>query len=95
MKLTSKTSLGTVAIVVGDALRRHGIRGVLTGGACAAVRSQGAYVSRDVDFVVPAETPLESVDQAMSTVGFLRESNRYVHSESPFFVEFPAGPLAS
>ena len=94
MKIGSKTPLGTVAMIVGDALRRHGIRGVLTGGACAAIRSGGDYVSRDVDFVVPAETPLADLDDAMASVGFARMSNRYVHDESPYFVEFPAGPLA-
>lgn len=34
MKLTPKSTLADVAIAVGDALRRAGIRGVLTGGAC-------------------------------------------------------------
>jgi hypothetical protein len=31
-----------MAIVVGDALRRHGVRAILTGGACASLHTAGA-----------------------------------------------------
>lgn len=94
MSIGSRTPLAEVAIVVGDALRRHGIRGVLTGGACATLHSRGAYVSRDVDYILPAETRVTAVDEAMLTIGFHREGDRYVHAKCRFFVAFPAGPLA-
>lgn len=94
MKIDGRTPLATVAVVIGDALRRHGIRAVLTGGACATFHSGGVYVSRDVDFVLPAGTHKESIDGAMGSVGFTRKSDRYVHPRSRFYVEFPAGPLA-
>src|SRR5438876_4938131 len=41
LKITQRSALADVAIVVGDALRRAGIRGVLTGGACAHLYSAG------------------------------------------------------
>ena len=52
MSITARSGLGSVAIEVGDALRRHGIRAVLTGGACACLRSGGAYDSVDIDFIL-------------------------------------------
>jgi hypothetical protein len=94
VRITAGTPLAEVAVLVGDALRRHGIRGVLTGGACASLHSRGAYISRDVDFVLPAETTVSDLDLAMQFVGFHRDGSRYVHPESSFYVEFPAGPLA-
>ena len=66
-----------MAVVVGDALRRSGIRGVLTGGACASLHTGGRYVSRDLDFVLPETTVLAELDAAMNSIGFRRkgESN--------------------
>jgi hypothetical protein len=47
-----------------------------------------------VDFVLEGRVTASSLDAAMATVGFARRGNRYVHPESPFWVEFPRGPLA-
>jgi hypothetical protein len=94
VSLSARTPLAEVAVAVGDALRRHGIRAVLTGGACACLHSRGAYVSRDVDYVLPAETELAMLDTAMAAIGFHRDGSRYIHPKCRFFVEFPAGPLA-
>jgi hypothetical protein len=94
VSIDARTPLADVAVAVGDALRKHGIRGVLTGGACASLHSRGAYVSRDVDYILPADTRLPVVDKAMLTIGFTRDGDRYIHAKCLFFVEFPAGPLA-
>ena len=51
MRLTPKSPLPDVAAAVGDALRRSGIRGVLTGGACASLYAPGAFPTVDVDIV--------------------------------------------
>ena len=94
MKLTSRTTLATVAAAVGDVLRRSGIDAVLTGGACASLHSRGRYQSNDVDFILGSPVGRVKLDQAMAGVGFAREGDRYVHPETAFYVEFPAGPLA-
>ena len=94
MTIGPKTPLATVAVLVGDALRRYGIRAVLTGGACASLHSGGVYVSRDVDYVLPSGTLPAQVDAAMRSIGFRRDRDRYLHADSKFFVEFPRGPLA-
>lgn len=93
MKITAGTALETVAVVVGGALAARGIRAVLTGGACAGIYSGGLFSSQDVDFVLEGRVDLATLDAAMASLGFARSGNRYVHSESPFWVEFPRGPL--
>lgn len=94
MSVTKRTTLREVAIMVGDVLRRHGIRAVLTGGACATIHSQGWYTSSDVDFILEGQVQRARLDRAMATLGFLRKGDRYVHSRSDYWVEFPRGPLA-
>jgi len=93
LKLSKRSSLADVAVTTGDALRRAGIRAVLTGGACANLYSGGVYQSSDADFVLAGHCSTKDVVQALSTVGFTREGDRYVHRLLPFFVEFPSGPL--
>ena len=93
MKLTAKSSLADVAIAVGDALRRAGIRGVLTGGACAHLYTAGAYTSADVDFVLSQRTSIESLDGALNPLGFRRNRDHWAHPAIRFYVEFPRGPL--
>ena len=93
MKLTAKSTLSDVAVAVGDALRRAGIRGVLTGGACAHLYTEGAYTSVDVDFVLAESCTADTLDEAMVPLGFKRHRDRYVHPGIPFYVEFPRGPL--
>jgi hypothetical protein len=93
VRLTARSSLADVAVAVGDALRRAGIRAVLTGGACAHLYSGGTFQSRDADFVLGAPCSREDLDRAMATVGFRRDRDRYLHAAVSFFVEFPRGPL--
>jgi hypothetical protein len=93
LKLAKNSSLADVAIAVGDALRRAGIRGVLTGGACASLYSAGAHLSVDVDIVLSGAPTVAALDESLAPLGFRRRQNRYVHGAVPFFVEFPRGPL--
>jgi len=88
------SSLPTVALAVGDALRRAGIRAVLTGGACAAVHTSGKHSSVDADFILLGEVERRDLDEALGTLGFRRTGDRYVHPNTDFYVEFPRGPLA-
>jgi hypothetical protein len=92
--ITARSSLVGVALQVGDALRRHRIRAVLTGGACASLHSGGAYVSVDMDFILLGHVTQAVLDAAMGSVGFRRRGDRYLHPRARFYVEFPRGPLA-
>jgi hypothetical protein len=86
--------LPAVALRVGSALDKHGIRGVLTGGACASLYTGGAHHSVDVDIILTGVVSRSELDVAMASVGFERRRDRYIHPRLPFFVEFPRGPLA-
>ena len=94
MKLTTRSSLTTVALAVGGVLRRHGITAVLTGGACASLHTDGSYVSKDADFVIRGAVARAVLDSALAELGFERRGDRYVHPRVPFYLEFPPGPLA-
>ncbi len=94
MRLKPDIELGELAVRVGDALRRAGIRAVLTGGACAHLRSGGVYTSVDVDYVLTRLPTQAALDDAMSSLGFMRRGDHYEHPDLKYFVEFPPGPLA-
>ena len=93
LKLTARSTLEDVAAVVGEALRRAGIRAVLTGGGCATIYTAGDYKSEDLDFILQATPSQRQLDQAMATVGYRRKVDQYFHSRVSFFVEFPSPPL--
>ena len=93
MKLRARSPLADVAVAVGDALRRAGIRAILTGGACANLYSGGMFQSLDADFVLAGSCTVQDLDHALTALGFERKRDRYVHQVVPFFVEFPRGPL--
>jgi hypothetical protein len=92
--ITARATLRSVAMQVGDALRRHRIRAVLTGGACASLHSGGTYVSVDMDFILLGHVTQAALDAAMASVGFRRKGDRFFHRRARFYVEFPRGPLA-
>jgi len=94
VRLTAASAIGDVAAAVSNALRRADIDAVLTGGACATIYSDAAYQSHDLDYIVRGDVSRRTLDDAMASVGFTRNRDRYVHPQSPFFVEFPRGPLA-
>lgn len=94
MRITDQSPLRDVALAVGRALADHGIRAVLTGGACASLHAAGRYLSDDLDFVLAGRVSVADLDDAMASLGFERQTNRYVHPRSDFWVEFPRGPLA-
>ena len=94
MTITKQSTLQEVALTVGAALDRHGVKAVLTGGACASIHSAGEYTSLDLDFVVTNQTTQPTLDMALGDVGFSRSGDRYLHPDTQFWVEFPRGPLA-
>ena len=94
MSFGPTTRLPTVAVGVGDALRRAGIRAVLTGGACASLHTRGGYSSVDADFILLGDVERKHLDDALASLGFQRSGDRYVHPGTEFYVEFPRGPLA-
>jgi hypothetical protein len=76
VKLTAASSLGTVTLAVGSALRGAGIRAVLTGGACVNLYTRGVYHSKDIDLILETQVTRSELDRAMETVGFTRRGDR-------------------
>lgn len=94
MTIGPRSTIADVAAAVSAALESAGFRAVLTGGACATIYSAGAYQSHDLDFILEAGGGQRALDRAMTLLGFQRQSDRYIHPKTTFFVEFPRGPLA-
>jgi hypothetical protein len=92
--LTKTSSIGAVAAAVSGVLAEAGIRAVLTGGGCASLYSGGLYQSADLDFILQPATRQEQLDEAMAQAGFFRRHAQYFHDRSPYYVEFPRGPLS-
>ena len=77
-----------------EALSKSGIRAVLSGGACASIHSGGRYQSVDLDFILEQYDSPKQIEDTMSSIGFRRTGNQFFHAQTPFYVEFPAGPLS-
>lgn len=94
MKPVSEMSIGEVAALIAEHLRISGIEVVLTGGSCVSIYSENRYVSYDLDFIDQVGAKRKAIAACLQQIGF-KEKNRYfINPETPFFVEFPAGPLA-
>jgi hypothetical protein len=87
-------TIGELAAYVSTHLQQQGIDVVLSGGACVAIYSQGAYMSRDLDFIELHYTKRQDLRTALAKIGFSEHHRYFVHPETDFFLEFPAGPLA-
>lgn len=81
MTITKNSSIADVAAIVSGTLARAGIDVVLTGGACATLYSEGAYQSHDLDFILQAKARQQTLDDAMASIGFLREGDRFIINE--------------
>jgi len=94
--MTDLSSLDTrsLASFVCSTLEGEGIDVVLSGGACVAIHSDNRYVSRDLDFINIGFTRRAVLRVAMRTIGFEESGRHFVHPDTDFVVEFPAGPLA-
>jgi hypothetical protein len=94
MSISPDASLRDVVAAVASVLKKHHITATLTGGACASLHSRGEYQSYDLDFILHSRVTQLQLDQAMVELGFERVGAQYQHPDTPFFVEFPRGPLA-
>jgi hypothetical protein len=90
--ISEKSSLTEVAFAVCTALHHRGFVVVLTGGSAATFYAPRAYQSKDLDFVITLRG--DAGDETLTSLGYRRKGDYYVHPESPFPLEFPPGPLA-
>jgi len=67
---------------------------VLSGGAAVSIHSGSRYQSFDLDFVENVSSGRERLREVLREIGFVEKARYFVHSETEFFLDFPAGPLA-
>lgn len=93
-QLTAESTTAEIAAIVSEALRDAGIDAVLSGGGAAAIYTDGAVLSKDLDFVTAAMRP--DIDPVMEALGFRRSGagRFYAHPDIEMTIEFPSGPLA-
>jgi hypothetical protein len=94
LKRIARMSAEELAARVCQALHDAGITVTLTGGACVAIWSNGAYESQDLDFVEQGLVPRREIRQVLRKLGFVESRRYFTHPESEFLIEFPSGPLA-
>ena len=91
-EINEDSPLEEVATLVCDRLDADGISVVLSGGAAVSIYSENEYESYDLDFVPIGLA--QRVDRTMEALGFERQQRHWVHPRNPYWVEFPAGPVA-
>lgn len=94
MKTIGAMSIGELAAYVCSHLQGNGINVVLSGGGCAAIHSQGQYVSYDLDFIENLGSSRRKLRRVLAEIGFEEQGRYFRHADTDFFLEFPAGPLA-
>jgi hypothetical protein len=74
-------------------LHNAGVTVTLTGGVCVAIWSQGKYVSNDLDFIEEGPVTRKKIRGILLPLGFNETGRHFIHPATPFFIEFPTGPL--
>ena len=94
MKPVARMSLAEFAAYVSSHLRKHGIRAVLSGGACVSIYTGNRYQSYDLDFVENVPSSRKRLQEVLSAMGFTESDRCFKHPDTDFFLDFLAGPLA-
>jgi hypothetical protein len=85
---------GELATYTQDSLLKNGIRVVLSGGSAVSFYSSDRYVSKDLDLINTSFTKRSKLRSAMEELGFHEQGRYFLNADTPFFVEFPDGPLS-
>lgn len=94
MTSLSEMSVGEVAAHVAVHLQRYGINVVLTGGSCVSIYTNNLYQSFDIDFIEEGRSARKRIAVCLQEIGFQEKDRYFIHPDTPYFVEFPSGPLA-
>lgn len=94
MKQIKNMSQVELAAYVQDSLQQEGIKVVLSGGSAVSFYSSEKYVSKDLDLINTNFAKRSKIKSVMEKIGFQEQGRYFVSPETPFFVEFPDGPLS-
>ncbi len=82
-----------LASYVCSKLEENNIEVVLSGGSCVEIYSRGDYTSYDIDLINRYNDTFFKIKSVMESLGFKEEGKYFVYEETPFYIEFPSGPL--
>ncbi|HEY4743687.1 MAG TPA: hypothetical protein VIH45_03450 [Desulfuromonadaceae bacterium] len=94
MKPLKEMTIGEAAAYVAAHLRQDGIKVVLTGGSCVSIYTANRYLSYDLDFIEEGRSTRKRIAASLAAIGFQEKDRYFTHPDTPYFVEFPSGPLA-
>lgn len=94
MKKIVEMNHAELAAYIQDALQKHGIQVVRSGGSAVSFYSSDQYVSNDLDLVNASFVRRSKIESVMETLGFHEKGRFFVSAETRFLVEFPEGPLS-
>ncbi len=94
MKAVGEMTQAELGAYVQTRLRSKGIDVVLSGGAAVSIYTDNRYASLDLDMVNVYAVRPRAIREVMLEIGFREEGRHFVHPQTPYFVEFPSGPLA-
>ncbi len=92
--INKSQTIREIAFIVCTALNNSKEIAVLTGGAAAHVHAPNSVTSDDLNFVLSIWSQDELARQSLVAIGFYREGRYLKHPETPFWIEFPNGPLS-
>ena len=87
-------SIRSLAIFICDHLSSQGIETVLSGGACVSIYTKNQFLSYDPDFVLLDSSHKKRIREVLAQIGFHPEGRHFLHSDTPFIVEFLSPPLS-
>jgi hypothetical protein len=94
VKSLGEMSIGELAALIAEHLRQKGVNVVLTGGSCVSIYTDNRYQSYDLDFIEEGRAGRKKIAGILMKLGFQEKDRYFIHPDTSFFVEFPAGPLA-
>jgi len=94
VKPIREMTIGEVAAHVAAHLRQGGIDVVLTGGSCVSIYTDNRYLSNDLDFIEVGRSARKKFAASLREIGFQAKDRYFTHPDTPYYVEFPSGPLA-
>lgn len=86
-------SMPELASYICTKLEEKNIEVVLSGGSCVEIYSRGDYTSYDIDLINRYNDTFFKIKAVMEELGFIEEGKYFIYEGTPFFIEFPSGPL--
>jgi hypothetical protein len=94
MKQIKSMSPAELAAYIETSLQAENIHVVLSGGSAVSFYSSNKYVSKDLDLINTSFAKRSKIKSVMAEMGFHEQGRYFGNPETPYFIEFPDGPLS-